>query len=969
MFPPNVSLLGYEMKSFSAWFESAATTPGQPPSRPHAWQQQLADAEGCADRLIRIPTGLGKTLGVLLAWGYHRLHCQDPRWPRRLVWCLPMRTLVDQTVSEAEGALARAGLSDSVDVHRLMGGIDETRWYAEPERPKVLVGTQDMLLSRALNRGYAMGRAAWPRAFGMLNSDALWVMDEIQLMGVGLTTSAQIQAFWEDERAKWDGVVNLPRATWWMSATLQPDWLRSPETEERLPKWKSSLLTVATADRVGPQWDAKKPLSIESLEPTQWGSAVVNVHRRHDADPQYGRQTLVVVNRVKQAKELFAAIDKILKAEKSRPELRLVHSRFRPHDRAGWTTQFLSKKTLGPDIDRIIIATQVVEAGVDISASCLISELAPWPCLVQRFGRAARYGGKAEVIVLDPSASDEKQAAPYALDELNSARESLSQLPGAAITDLENFEAQLRASDPEKMNRLFPFQPLHVLMRHEFDELFDTSPDLSGGDVDVSRFIREGEDQRDLQVFWRHWEGWRPPAEIQPVRDELCSVSIGEARAWVAKVTKNARGKVWAWDYVAGLWQESRGDALRPGMVLLVQDEVGGYDPLLGFTGDAPKKGALTLDLTSQLEQATNLSPDLTDGADGASESDSIYKTIATHSYEAAECGIALSRSIGFDESWCRLIGIALRLHDWGKAHPAFAKGTYRVDPPRTDLAKAPREAWPSPSQMYAPDRLANEGEPRFGKRAGFRHELVSALAALELLYRTEPDHPAFHGNQHNTHRDLPDETTQRQSIPSRLPAPGVADFDVPLRNNPVASELASLSPVELNLVLFLIASHHGKVRLSLQASPADQQFPIEYVQWVGSGMPIRGVREGDPLPGITLSDSDGSDVSMPDLTISLAPAAIGLSERYGPSWSERMLDLVSSFSPFWLGYLEALVRAVDARASAFNTSDKRLASVAIKVAQLEDPREVLPNATADATDNDEQDSLRDEHELRTTDV
>jgi hypothetical protein len=52
-----------------------------------------------------------------------------------------------------------------------------------------LIGTQEMLLSRALNRGYGMSRARWPIHFGLLNNDCLWVMDETQLMGSGLWTS------------------------------------------------------------------------------------------------------------------------------------------------------------------------------------------------------------------------------------------------------------------------------------------------------------------------------------------------------------------------------------------------------------------------------------------------------------------------------------------------------------------------------------------------------------------------------------------------------------------------------------------------------------------------------------------------------------------------------------------------------------------------------------------------------------
>ena len=65
-----------------------------------------------------------------------------------------MRTLVEQTASEARKVLERAGLANTVNVHCLMGGIDESDWYAQPEKPAILVGTQDMLLSRVLNRRY-----------------------------------------------------------------------------------------------------------------------------------------------------------------------------------------------------------------------------------------------------------------------------------------------------------------------------------------------------------------------------------------------------------------------------------------------------------------------------------------------------------------------------------------------------------------------------------------------------------------------------------------------------------------------------------------------------------------------------------------------------------------------------------------------------------------------------------------------
>lgn len=51
------------------------------PDRPETLQ---AGTE-CPSRLINIPTGLGKTAAVVLAWLWNRTQLRDPRWPRRLI--------------------------------------------------------------------------------------------------------------------------------------------------------------------------------------------------------------------------------------------------------------------------------------------------------------------------------------------------------------------------------------------------------------------------------------------------------------------------------------------------------------------------------------------------------------------------------------------------------------------------------------------------------------------------------------------------------------------------------------------------------------------------------------------------------------------------------------------------------------------------------------------------------------------
>ena len=87
-----------------------------------------------------------------------------------------------------------------------------------------------MLLSRALMRGYASSRAAWPMEFGVLHEDNQWVFDEVQLMGAGRATSAQLETFRRREfaRASMSGrPTGRPCRSLWLSATLDPEWLKT----------------------------------------------------------------------------------------------------------------------------------------------------------------------------------------------------------------------------------------------------------------------------------------------------------------------------------------------------------------------------------------------------------------------------------------------------------------------------------------------------------------------------------------------------------------------------------------------------------------------------------------------------------------------------------------------------------------------------------------------------------------------
>jgi CRISPR-associated endonuclease/helicase Cas3 len=76
-------------------------------NEPYPYQKRLA-TDPVLPQLLDIPTGLGKTAAVVLAWLWRRrfaFHIEDRKerealktsTPRRLVYCLPMRVLVEQT--------------------------------------------------------------------------------------------------------------------------------------------------------------------------------------------------------------------------------------------------------------------------------------------------------------------------------------------------------------------------------------------------------------------------------------------------------------------------------------------------------------------------------------------------------------------------------------------------------------------------------------------------------------------------------------------------------------------------------------------------------------------------------------------------------------------------------------------------------------------------------------------------------
>lgn len=814
--------------TYQEFFRSAYGKLDDPRFQPFDYQCRLAN-EAWPD-LLGVPTGMGKTAGIVLAWLWKRgwrqgTRAEEPNaeTPRRLVFCLPMRVLVEQTVENIEGWLKTLGLYGQsgerrVSIHLLMGGSDDVRkadWTMYPEEDVIVVGTQDMLLSRALMRGYGMSRYRWPVDFALLHNDAFWVFDEVQLMGAGLSTSTQLDAF-----RRMFPVANGSRSLW-VSATLNRDWLDTVDFRPHL----GSLATLGIGD-MDRRLASDRLQAVKRLRKLDFGltpaaskkgglaahlQAMCDaILREHDRTGQ----TLVIVNRVDRAQQLFRLLRE---ARHDKSDL-LVHARFRPAERAAQNKRLSDKSA----VDRIVVATQAIEAGVDISSKTLITELAPWASMVQRFGRCNRYGehNADGACILWMDIEDEKELSlPYDIDALSIARNKLNGLDNASPQNLPSTDTQ---------------RPLAaVLRRKDLLDLFNTDPDLSGFDVDVSDYIRDS-GVPGVQVFWRDFKddpnqsGVSGKPEGRPDRTEICPISMSQAR------DIHKRG-AWYWDTLGdkthnGQWVRLNRDP-RPGMTLLLRAADGGYDEDIGFDAGIKKPPVSVIGHTEALEQ-TFESDDLTQIG--------TWVSLPVHLSDAAGMATDLCKGLATEGTLANAVVRAARWHDLGKAHEAFQCALNKVSTPpdaETLWAKSNKRG----RLVY--QMCHHEGAPR---RQFFRHELASMLGWLA---------------QHD----------------------GEPDAD---------------------LIAYLIAAHHGKVRMSLRAMPAEEADE-------GIKRFARGVWEGDVLPAL---DFDGEHSA--EITLKLALMEIGEGEQ-GPSWTERTLKLLDEHGPFRLAWMEALVRIADWRASA----------------------------------------------------
>jgi CRISPR-associated endonuclease/helicase Cas3 len=381
---------------------------------PYPWQEKLYLKFLAADVPpdVNLPTGSGKT-SIISIWlialaTQARTNPAALTVPRRIVWIVDRRVVVDQATNEAEQIRTRLNGDDArlawmrdaisamsmqrkdaerIGISTLRGEREDNReWSRDPSRPAIIIGTVDMIGSRLLFSGYGDGIYQRPQHAGLLGHDSLIINDEAHL------TPALANLLCSIEKAQ---ITKLkPFRTIRLSATHK----------DGKKTWPESLADDQKDARFARVFHAPKGLEIEALPSVKLDGRLIEV-ALSSTEPA---RVLIFVREPDKARKIAEALKKKLG---SRDRVLTLTGTMRGYERDQMISHPVFKAFAGrekPAESCWIVATSAGEVGINISADILITDLDTLMPLLQRFGRLNRFGEGDGVAYLLVNEADEK---------------------------------------------------------------------------------------------------------------------------------------------------------------------------------------------------------------------------------------------------------------------------------------------------------------------------------------------------------------------------------------------------------------------------------------------------------------------------------------------------------------------------------------------------------------------------------
>jgi CRISPR-associated endonuclease/helicase Cas3 len=370
---------------------------------PFPWQirvfEDLLRGPECWPNVITAPTGAGKTnfmAAWLLALVAEAETGKTVRIPRRLVWVVNRRVVVDQATSQAEDFAERcrsepelrkvllglAGLAfdsaaDPLAVSTLRGEkADNREWRKDVSRAAVVVGTVDMIGSRLLFSGYGDGSASRPQHAALIGHDALIVNDEAHLTPAFADLLESVKLMQAG-----GGIKNFHAIR--LTATLQG--------EQRYPKSFDEDLALSAAFRK--RYGAIKRLELlECRDRKDIAKKMVEI-----AASDGSARTIVFLTTPREVRDFARDLEKRI----PRANIAVITGTQRGFERDRLVDDprlqaFLKEER--PDGRYWLISTSAAEVGIDATSDRMVSSLDTVDHLLQRFGRLNRFGEESETV-------------------------------------------------------------------------------------------------------------------------------------------------------------------------------------------------------------------------------------------------------------------------------------------------------------------------------------------------------------------------------------------------------------------------------------------------------------------------------------------------------------------------------------------------------------------------------------------
>ncbi len=323
------------------------------------FQSQVAERAGRV-LLVQAGCGTGKTAAAYLR--------AARRWPGKRVWfCYP----TTGTATEGfRGYLFDPELGRSKHGARLF----HSRAATDLEMVLHVVGDEDT--SDALWRDEAL--LAWSTPIASCTVDTVLALLQNQRRGLFAWPALAQSAFVFDEIHAYDQKLFGGLLRFLEAASGVPILLMTAS----LPAARREAIVACLARRGEALTEVTGPPEIENLP---------RYHRKDVPDPAEavrqelagGGKVLWVCNTVARAMDVATAL--------AEWNPLLYHSRFRYEDRVSRHTEVVNAFERGREVPALAVCTQVAEMSLDLSATMLVTDLAPVPALIQRLGRLNRW--------------------------------------------------------------------------------------------------------------------------------------------------------------------------------------------------------------------------------------------------------------------------------------------------------------------------------------------------------------------------------------------------------------------------------------------------------------------------------------------------------------------------------------------------------------------------------------------------